>query len=55
MNEAPSILVADDEANLARGIAENLEAEGYRVTVVGDGIRALEEIVPETTTWWCST
>ena len=45
MNEPQAILVADDEANLARGIAENLEAEGYKVTVVGDGIRALEEIV----------
>ena len=45
MNEPQAILVADDEANLARGIAENLEAEGYRVTVVGDGVRALEEVM----------
>ncbi len=45
MSEPRSILVADDEVNLARGIAENLAAEGYRVTVVGDGERALAEIL----------
>jgi len=45
MNERQSILVADDEANLARGIAENLIAEGLEVTTVGDGVRALEEIL----------
>jgi two-component system alkaline phosphatase synthesis response regulator PhoP len=45
MSEPRHILVADDEANLARGIAENLVAEGYRVTTVGDGVRALEEIL----------
>jgi two-component system alkaline phosphatase synthesis response regulator PhoP len=45
MSESRAILVADDEENLARGIAENLLAEGYRVTTVGDGIAALEEIL----------
>ena len=45
MSEPRAILVADDEENLARGIAENLLAEGYRVTTVGDGIAALEEIL----------
>jgi two-component system alkaline phosphatase synthesis response regulator PhoP len=45
MSETRAILVADDETNLARGIAENLLAEGYRVTTVGDGIAALEEIL----------
>lgn len=45
MSETRAVLVADDEANLARGIAENLIAEGYRVTTVGDGIAALEEIL----------
>ncbi len=48
MSEEPSILVADDEANLARGIAENLIAEGFRVTTVGDGLRALEEMLAGT-------
>ena len=43
--ETPRVLVADDEVNLARGIAENLIAEGYRVQVVGDGAAALAELV----------
>ncbi len=45
--DAPSggrILVVDDEENLAEGIRENLEAEGYEVDVVGDGDRAVERI-----------
>ena len=45
MSEPRSILVADDEENLARGIAENLLAEGYRVTTVGDGDAALAQLV----------
>ena len=36
------ILVVEDEAHLATGIKYNLVAEGYRVTVVGDGRAALE-------------
>ncbi|MGD0896311.1 MAG: response regulator transcription factor [Thermoguttaceae bacterium] len=36
------ILVVEDEAHLAMGIKYNLAAEGYRVTVVGDGRAALE-------------
>ena len=31
------ILVVEDERHLAMGIKYNLEAEGYRVTTVGDG------------------
>src|SRR5690606_12737184 len=34
----------DDEENLAEGIRENLEAEGYAVDVVGDGDRAVAAI-----------
>jgi len=41
---APRILVVEDEPNLAAGIAENLEAEGYAVEVAGDGARALERL-----------
>jgi two-component system OmpR family response regulator len=40
------ILVVEDEQHLATGIKYNLVAEGYRVTVVGDGpsaMKALEE------------
>jgi two-component system alkaline phosphatase synthesis response regulator PhoP len=38
------ILVVEDEVNLARGIRENLEAEGYAVEVAGDGRVALDKI-----------
>jgi two-component system alkaline phosphatase synthesis response regulator PhoP len=38
------ILLVEDELNLARGIRENLEAEGYAVEVVGDGRAALDKI-----------
>ena len=38
------ILVVEDEEHLATGIKYNLDAEGYRVTTVGDGPSALEVI-----------
>ncbi len=38
------ILVVEDEAHLATGIKYNLDAEGYRVTTVGDGPSALSYI-----------
>ncbi len=38
------ILVVEDEEHLAAGIKFNLEAEGYRVTTVGDGPSALRYI-----------
>lgn len=38
------ILLVEDEVNLARGIRENLEAEGYAVEVVGDGHAALDRM-----------
>lgn len=41
------ILVVEDEAHLAAGIAENLEAEGGRVEVVGDGRRALARLLEQ--------
>jgi len=44
MNAKPHILVVEDEPHLAVGIRYNLEAEGYRVTVVGDGLKALKLI-----------
>ena len=40
------ILVVEDEAHLATGIKYNLVAEGYRVTVVGDGRAALALLTP---------
>ncbi len=38
------ILVIEDEEHLATGIKYNLDAEGYRVTTVGDGPSALKLI-----------
>nr|MBO2512799.1 DNA-binding response regulator [Gammaproteobacteria bacterium] len=38
------ILVVDDEAHLADGIRENLEAEGYETDVAHDGAEGLEKI-----------
>lgn len=42
MDTAKHILVVEDEAHLAIGIKYNLEAEGYRVSAVGDGHAALK-------------
>lgn len=41
------ILVVEDEAHLANGIKVNLEAEGYRVTALGDGPSAIRLIERE--------
>jgi two-component system OmpR family response regulator len=41
------ILIVEDEEHLAKGIKFNLEAEGYRVTAVGTGNRALELVGQE--------
>lgn len=40
----PRILVVDDEAHLADGIRENLEAEGYTAEVAHDGAEGLERL-----------
>jgi DNA-binding response OmpR family regulator len=37
-----SILIVEDEEHLANGLRFNLEAEGYKVALVGDGESALE-------------
>ncbi len=42
MSTAKHILVVEDERHLAVGIKFNLEAEGFRVTTVGDGPSALK-------------
>jgi two-component system, OmpR family, alkaline phosphatase synthesis response regulator PhoP len=44
MTDAARILVVDDEAHLADGIRENLEAEGYTTTVAYDGREGLAEL-----------
>ena len=38
------ILVAEDEADMAMGLRDNLEFEGYEVVVVGDGEAALRAV-----------
>ncbi|MEO8466132.1 MAG: response regulator transcription factor [Gammaproteobacteria bacterium] len=47
MKASAHILVVDDEAHLAAGIAENLEAEGYRTSVAHDGLGGLERMRAE--------
>ncbi len=44
MKERARILVVDDEAHLAEGIRENLDAEGYATEVAHDGLEGLERI-----------
>jgi two-component system OmpR family response regulator len=44
MTTCKHILVVEDEEHLATGIKYNLDAEGYRVTIVGDGPTALRFI-----------
>jgi DNA-binding response OmpR family regulator len=41
------ILVVEDEAHLAEGLAFNLEAEGHEVEVIGDGAEAAERLARE--------
>ena len=44
MTSPAKILIVDDEAHLAEGIRENLEAEGYETEVAHDGRAGLERI-----------
>ena len=44
MNKGARVLVVDDEAHLAAGISENLEAEGYSTAVAHDGAEGLQKI-----------
>jgi len=39
-----SVLIVEDEVNLAKGIQFNLELEGYQVEVIGDGTAALARL-----------
>jgi DNA-binding response OmpR family regulator len=41
----PRILVVEDEAHLAEGLAFNLEAEGHQVEIAGDGRSAVAKLV----------
>lgn len=41
------ILIAEDEADMAMGLKDNLQFEGYEVVVTGDGEAALEAAVTQ--------
>jgi DNA-binding response OmpR family regulator len=43
----PRVLLVEDEEHLAAGIRFNLELEGFEVETIGDGLRAVERVVPE--------
>jgi DNA-binding response OmpR family regulator len=43
----PRILLVEDEAHLAEGLAFNLEQEGHEVEIASDGARAVERLVRE--------
>jgi DNA-binding response OmpR family regulator len=42
MSATPHVLIVEDEEHLAQGLKFNLEAEGYRASIVSDGETALE-------------
>jgi DNA-binding response OmpR family regulator len=42
MSTAAHVLIVEDEEHLAQGLKFNLEAEGYRASIAGDGETALE-------------
>ena len=43
----PRVLIVEDEAHIADGLAFNLEAEGHTVEVIGDGLAAAERLADE--------
>jgi DNA-binding NtrC family response regulator len=51
----PNILVVEDEDALATLLQYNLEKEGYRVAVTGDGEEALVLVEEKQPDLWCST
>ena len=46
-----TILIVEDELHLAEGLRFNLEAEGYRVQIAGDGETALASLTEEGTNY----
>lgn len=42
------ILIIEDEPEMQRGLRDNLEFEGYDVTVIGDGKKGLESLISGT-------
>jgi DNA-binding response OmpR family regulator len=49
MTQAANVLIVEDEAHLAQGLLFNLQAEGYRASIAGDGNAALELLLDNAT------
>jgi DNA-binding response OmpR family regulator len=49
MSEAGNILIVEDEVHLAQGLLFNLQAEGYRASIAGDGTAALDLLLQQRT------
>lgn len=52
---AVSVLIVEDDRNIAELLQMYLEKEGYAVTVAADGGRVLPNSGPSSPTWCCWT
>jgi DNA-binding response OmpR family regulator len=41
------VLIVDDDADIARFVQVNVESEGYRCVIAGDGVEALSQLASE--------
>src|ERR1700760_604708 len=48
MTQPANILIVEDETHLAQGLLFNLQAEGYRASIAGDGVAALDLLLDGT-------
>ena len=55
VSHKPRVLVVEDERTIAEAIAARLEAEGFAVDQVHDGLVALERAAAEPSSWWSWT
>jgi len=46
MQDAPCVLVAEDDADMRRLVSHTLRRAGYRVTAVGDVMAAIDHLAP---------
>jgi DNA-binding response OmpR family regulator len=49
VSETGNILIVEDETHLAQGLLFNLQAEGYRARIAGDGAEALDLLLDQRT------
>ena len=52
---AVSVLIVEDDRNIAELLQMYLEKEGYAVTVAADGAQGLSKFRPSSPTWCCWT